>query len=438
MQRMFQTPEEGSIRSSSRHDDGDEYTRRRWGGTEETETSTLAFQRLVAAAEWEAHQDLGMHLMNAHVLKKLHPNGDPDKKMREKSKDKPSKKQHRRRNATTDDTSGSDDEADYIPLNMRRFVTNQWTAWPLDSQHVPRENEYDPKYRRDRPREAIPDEKQLPSQMLEDVLTAVAVRQAKNKIREEGKVELKPAIDDDESQKLLRPIVRNIISKLDNLLQGLHQEREHYFKNLIPSSAGGDAKRKWDQLKAEAKAQEEDGQHPNKAISMDSEDLEEEYESEGTIGDGENKKKRKRKIAKPEDYAKYLQNRRYRVRLRDWSQVVGMAAIKGWEQGPLERTAAKCVELFGQDMKFRTLGRNSKRGIEWSAKDGLSKDLTRFEDEGSFLEEVRVSGGWGHQKKQKGGTVRKDRNRNTDSEESESSAEEEEEEEDGEEGHDDN
>jgi hypothetical protein len=50
------------------------------------------------------------------------------------------------------------------------------------------------------------------------------------------------------------------------------------------------------------------------------------------------------------------------------------------------------------------------RGIEGGAKDGPSKDLRRFEDEGSFLEEIRVSGGWGHQKsnkpaKQKGATV---------------------------------
>ncbi|KAA8901921.1 hypothetical protein FN846DRAFT_987284 [Sphaerosporella brunnea] len=234
--------------------------------------------------------------------------------------------------------------------------------------------------------------------MLEEVLTATALRRAKERIREEGKPELKPTVDDDEAQKFLRPVVRNIISKLDTLLVGLHKEREHYVKNLIPSSARGDAKRKWDQLKSEAKTQEGGGQPPTTpprtALSPTPADTEEDLDSEDSE-EGGNNKKRKRKAANPGEYEKYLRNRRYRVRLRDWSQVVGMAAIKGWEQGPLERTAAKCAELFAQDMKFRTLGTKSKRGTEWTAKGGLSED-SAARDGGSFLEEVCVS--WGHQK----------------------------------------
>jgi len=78
-------------------------------------------------------------------------------------------------------------------------------------------------------------------------------------------------------------------------------------------------------------------------------------------------KKKKRNIAAPEEYAVRLKDRMTMLTLRDWSHVMGMAAIKGWGQEPLQKVAKEYVELFDRDMKLRTLdigtGNTGRTGI---------------------------------------------------------------------------
>jgi hypothetical protein len=43
-----------------------------------------------------------------------------------------------------------------------------------------------------------------------------------------------------------------------------------------------------------------------------------------------------------------------RLGLRDWSDVLGMAALTGWDEQVLRRASKRCADLFGEDMLFRT------------------------------------------------------------------------------------
>lgn len=43
---------------------------------------------------------------------------------------------------------------------------------------------------------------------------------------------------------------------------------------------------------------------------------------------------------------------RSRAGLMDWSEVLGIAAVKGWNQKALARTAERCAALFGESMSF--------------------------------------------------------------------------------------
>ncbi|KAJ4362220.1 N-terminal acetyltransferase [Ascochyta clinopodiicola] len=44
-----------------------------------------------------------------------------------------------------------------------------------------------------------------------------------------------------------------------------------------------------------------------------------------------------------------------RAGLMDWSEVLGVAAVKGWNQQALARTAQRCAALFGESMSFTPL-----------------------------------------------------------------------------------
>jgi len=367
---------------------GGENTRHRWGDTEDTKTSVKPFFGIIRALDWDSHQNIGNHLLQAHVLKKLHPHGAF---MSQEWKGK--------KGQDLDD----DKVVDPAIANRKRFITKQWTAWPLPAHRVPREKEHLPGNVFFQQRRRINDQKtfakrqegkQAPSEMLEQVLTAVVLRKAKERIRVRNNPALKPAYDDEESERLVKPVVRDVIARLDTLLLGLHQEREHYVKRLIPSTEGGDSKRKWDRVKIMPKLGDELPTSPDTTAARpmpDRSDSEEERVP----------KKKKRNIATPEEYAVRLKDRMTMLTLRDWSHVMGMAAIKGWDQEPLQKAAKECVELFDRDMKFRTLGIGAgnagRTGIVWSAKEGLREDPSSFKEEGNYLEPVKVS--WGGKKR---------------------------------------
>ncbi|KAK0113430.1 hypothetical protein ONS95_013688 [Cadophora gregata] len=67
--------------------------------------------------------------------------------------------------------------------------------------------------------------------------------------------------------------------------------------------------------------------------------------------------------------------RRRRLDLRDWSEVVGVAALVGFEPDVLERAARRCANLFGEGMVMRRIAE-----IPFAEREGKD-ELVRYEPE---------------------------------------------------------
>jgi len=53
------------------------------------------------------------------------------------------------------------------------------------------------------------------------------------------------------------------------------------------------------------------------------------------------------------DYGPYHRNP------RDWSELLGLAALIGWDEAALQRTLQRCADLFGEDMELHSSGKTS-------------------------------------------------------------------------------
>lgn len=66
-----------------------------------------------------------------------------------------------------------------------------------------------------------------------------------------------------------------------------------------------------------------------------------------------NIRKRGRSDSAPtDDDARSTRDEDHRLGLIDWSEVLGLAAVTGWDQQALSRTAQRCAALFGESMSF--------------------------------------------------------------------------------------
>lgn len=140
--------------------------------------------------------------------------------------------------------------------------------------------------------------------------------------------------DDDHARRILRPSTRHILSKLDDLLVGLHKARKAYSIRKHSSRS-----------RSRSRAPE----------TGDTE--------------GEQTRGRKRKWSATSESSPVGQSasrsrgrsttRQYGVKgrslgLRDWSDVLGMAALTGWNTDTVARASERCGRLFGENMMFRT------------------------------------------------------------------------------------
>ena len=50
--------------------------------------------------------------------------------------------------------------------------------------------------------------------------------------------------------------------------------------------------------------------------------------------------------------------------LRDWSEVLGMAALTGWDQAIIDRAARRCASLFGEGMSLRTMSETAAEKLD--------------------------------------------------------------------------
>ncbi|KAF1913862.1 hypothetical protein BDU57DRAFT_455318 [Ampelomyces quisqualis] len=141
--------------------------------------------------------------------------------------------------------------------------------------------------------------------------------------------------DDDKARTILAPSINSVLSKLDDLALAVRRTRLNHFGR---KSHGGTSSQS--------------------GFTNRSSDLESDSVSDSDVDMVETKqklptKKRSRpgsttsegSQSSPRDYV-------WRAGLMDWSEVLGLAAVKGWNERVIARTAQRCATLFGENMTF--------------------------------------------------------------------------------------
>jgi len=347
-------------------DSSEDERENRFNGPASTWRDYTANERaLVASLDQERASDLSVHLYNAHALKsRLYDRDAVDT----------SKPWHSKHHWIKPDEDGS------TPW----YPDVQWTAWPLHADDVPRNSEGFGK-------DALKDDTadgtiKMPVSWragadLDDEILALMLRKAKERFNLRSKMQVdstarQPSptrspsqmrssppvesressvaseapshksedelettetedlttpefmMDDDEVKKLLGQSSRHALTKFDNLLMGLHRSRQYHTSgstsNTKPeSSRPPKRKRRSTTNETPPLITEPDGIEDQERTSI-------------------------------RDYTKHPSGNNP-IYPRDWSEVLGVASLTGWNQSVVDRATKRCSALFGEQILFRTM-----------------------------------------------------------------------------------
>jgi hypothetical protein len=221
-----------------------------------------------------------------------------------------------------------------------------WTAWPLLPEHVPTKVEILSDPLPSKFAEPVRKRRKVlrPSSELEEVLAGLGMEHAreqfsahKRRIANESSVsmcqgtkkrttEIEPlafSMDEEHSFAVLNPVVKQTMAKTTQLFASLKSSRaaqlprkprhRHQKASQLPGSYNRKSKR-------------------NRGNISDDEDL-----SDATAP------------------ASYGFSTKDKPDLRDWSEILGMAANIGWSTNALSRTVVRCSEMFGETMSLSSL-----------------------------------------------------------------------------------
>lgn len=183
--------------------------------------------------------------------------------------------------------------------------------------------------------------------------------------------------DDDRSHALLRPTINHIMSKLDTLLLALHQSRQTHVQRPRDGDTSDSSARSTSRSPSTKRSKKSSQPQtatrtrrsrrtgsasrpssPSDLVVFDDSGEDETYEPEQPKNRSRSPSNR---ASSPESVSQITspsgKKRRNPPRpgLRDWSEVLGMASLTGWDPAVIERARSRCRDLFGEDMHLYTL-----------------------------------------------------------------------------------
>lgn len=337
---------------------------------------TAPERELVASLDQLTAKDLSVHLYNISKLKK-----------------KGSVKQGSQIPKQDGDDADMYDADSWVPPRV-------WTAWPLAPEAVPREQEgrkwveaaiLPPPYIV-RPK--------LPGDNLRELLEAEIVRKARLKFDgrawadtgDDGGNEstnMKPVImaDDERASKILRPTIRTILGSLDALLMGLHNARN---ASLVFDDSGNESQ---SQTRVRSVSQHRSRKRKRAASGTDaitattSEQAMIVSETDTSFASNSRSRLRGRTNRSTSlsqtSNNRQINRRKSRLAVRDWSDILGVASMTGWEPAVVDKAASRCASLFEECITFRTLKEGDEGHTELYYKPGASSPLLASEVEGT-------------------------------------------------------
>ncbi|KAF2205855.1 hypothetical protein GQ43DRAFT_344552, partial [Delitschia confertaspora ATCC 74209] len=192
-----------------------------------------------------------------------------------------------------------------------------------------------------------------------------------------------PAIltDDDKARRILQPSINSILSKLDNLALTIRRTRLNHFGGTCSDTSGSEVaasdvsvsrsrsrSRAGSRIKdasrilsgaengpsRETKKKHQPRKGDNDSGNEPNLDPEEHVEAEARSDSADRSaSKRQRGRARSTKSGRRFGERTDHMGLIDWSEVLGIASMIGWDEGAVARTAQRCASLFNEGMAFR-------------------------------------------------------------------------------------
>ena len=340
----------------------------KYHGPASTWRDRTALERSIAASlDQKRAEDLSLHLYNFYSLKKgaLNFNAQQGNRL---------------------------DEGVRTPSRGRVWVSSKdWTSWPMAPELVPRDQGANQLETMTALGLSARKKKLSSFDILQELLIAQACKSAKEKFckrdwedtefdspappndrrfpRKARNIDyvddssndgaLQPVVlaDDQIAKSILQPSLSHMIGKLDALLMGLHHARASYAKHTKPfigpqgtmdDESPVDKKRK-------RQVSNKDNYKRRNTRQKVSPDLSENLsatEDEPNLTRGRRSGSDRRSVQPPSR----SRSRPDRITgLRDWSDVLGVASLCGWEGKAVAKAAERCSNLFGEGLVLRTL-----------------------------------------------------------------------------------
>lgn len=158
--------------------------------------------------------------------------------------------------------------------------------------------------------------------------------------------------DDEAAGKILQPTVQHIIARMDDLLIGLHKSRMgHRRDGSLSRGRGSSASRSKSGSRSRTQSRGRTFTK-RKRIASDAEATSDEDET--TSPESGERKARSRTPKR---------GQHHQLGLRDWGEVLGMAAMTGWDPAVINRAAQRCAKLFDEKLQIRVMPEAPVSGI---------------------------------------------------------------------------
>lgn len=226
-----------------------------------------------------------------------------------------------------------------------------WTAWPVHLRHFPvRDMTFADRTSTMKDAEPFNKKQKIvhPSADLEDALITVGLKRAREQFLEHKKNDAKArkehpdnafktweadleslafSMDEEHCSAILTPLVKNNVATVAKLFTALKASRVMHLHQLSPLPRSGGHR-----------------------TQLDLEELMSQIDSDQSAAPSDNQI-----ISEKRQRSKIRTGKNGRFGLRDWSEVLAMASSVGWDSQALDRTMARCSELFGEAMSTQLL-----------------------------------------------------------------------------------
>jgi hypothetical protein len=168
--------------------------------------------------------------------------------------------------------------------------------------------------------------------------------------------------DDEKARRILQPTINSTLSKLDDLALAIRRTRLNHFgrkdygdrSSHSDFTSGAESSRPSSRESVRPGSRAKFTQPPPTATNPSDSNLESDRDSEMeyTPFISPSKKRSRSESTADEHSPSSTRNDKWRTGLMDWSEVLALASIKGWDERVLARTAQRCATLFGESMSF--------------------------------------------------------------------------------------